>query len=122
MTFNEGWKKAEYFLEQGVIAKWRDGREIKFTIKISKPVLAESRDNELCWECWLMLEGLYEPFSNPITGVSSFQAMVWALDSCKQLMQEKLKGARLFKTGGEVLGEELFPKDGMTLVEFFMLD
>lgn len=115
----EGWKTADFIIEQDLIAKWKGGRVASFTLRISKPVLKADENGERLWESWLLLDGLMEAPLRPVREVSSFRSTVVSLQCCRQLIRDETKGARLFMTGGAVLGDELFPSDGVALNELF---
>lgn len=117
---NKSLAKAEFVIEQQLVACWPDGRKQCITIKVSRPVLEKAANGEERWLCWPIVEGLIEPPSNPIRELSSFRAVGFALLVCRQLLRDEAKGARLYMTGG-VLGETLFPEDGLSLKELFYL-
>lgn len=108
----------EFVVEQELVARWPDGRDHRFVLRVSRPQEDVDARGQPCWRCWPILDGLTDPPPNPIREVSSFRAMVFAFLFCRQVLQAETKGARLYMTGG-VLGESLLPEGGLVAKELF---
>jgi hypothetical protein len=105
-------------IEQDFVARWPDGREKRFSLRIGLPALGVDNQGQPSWNAVMLLDGLLEPFPNPARGDSSFTAVYVAFAYAKQLIRENTEGARFYYTGG-TLGDQVLPEGGLKLQEIF---
>lgn len=107
----------KFVIEQELLMV-REGSESKrIALRLSEPVLERDAKGDLLWSCYPRLDGLIE-LRKPVREVSSFRAVVRALQACRQLLREEAKNARIYMVGG-ILGDEPFPEGGLSLKELF---
>jgi hypothetical protein len=106
------------FIAEQEIMIWRSATDQKrVTIRISEPRLEKDRDGKDVWACYPKLDGLIS-LKKPVHGLSSFQAIVEALQCSRQLLRDETRGAKLFMVDN-FRGLGLFPDDGLSLKELF---
>ncbi len=110
-------EKMKFIAEQEIVI-WRSAKDQKrVTIRISEPRMEKDRDGMDVWACYPKLDGLIA-IEKPVHGLSSFQAIVVALQCIRQLLRDEAKGAKLFMVDS-LRGLGLFPDNGLSLKELF---
>lgn len=114
-------KKIKYIAEQEILI-WRSESEQKrVVIRISEPQIEKDpRHGDDVWACYPKLENLVDS-NKAIYGYTSFQALICAIQVCRQIIRDESKGAKIFMIGDKLGDDEAF-KDIIPLKELFGMD
>jgi hypothetical protein len=113
-------EKLKFVAEQEIVI-WRSETEQKrVTILISEPRMAKHPNGHDAWACYPKLEGLFQ-INKACYGFSSFQAIVVALQACRQLIRDESKGAKIYAVG-DLRGSNLSPDRAVSLKELFGME
>lgn len=103
-------EKMKFIAEQEIVI-WRSAVDQKrVTIRISEPRMGKTPSGLDAWTCYPKLDGLFK-IEKACYGYSSFQAMVVALQCCRQLIRDESKGAKIHAVGG--LGDSNLSADNL---------
>ncbi len=110
----------KFVIEQELLVVKKGAGSQRIMLRLSEPVQERDTNGDLRWSCYPRLDGLID-LRKPVREVSSFRAVVKALQVCRSLLREEIKNARIYMAGG-ILGDEPFPKGGLNLEELFETD
>jgi hypothetical protein len=113
-------QKYKFVAEQEIVI-WRSAEDQKrVNIRIGEPIMSKHPNGHNAWACYPKLDGLF-PIEKACYGFSSFQAVIVALQACRQLIRDESKGAKIYAVG-DLRGSDLSPDRAVSLKELFGME